>query len=557
MMKRFLALMLALCMMMSLLAACGGSSSDAEETAANAVQETQGSIELEDALIEKSGVSDTAVAEEYVIGLPGDPADFQPYSSASSGRMYTMPMLYEYLAVSDSTGPDGFVGVIMKDYEQVDELTYRITIYDNVYDTNGNHITAEDVVWCYDTCKEIGKTSKIKKMDVMTTVDDYVVEMKLNSNAVGALLNLMVGTVPIVSKASYEASPDGMILTPVGTTGYVLTSYESGSSYTFEHNGNYWQSEELTYASSVANAKKIVYRVYPEAAQLAIALETGEIDAAYGLSTTEAARFMDGGASSEGYTAYSFLDSSIYCLLFNGTEGGLMDNQALRQAICYAIDAQGLVDGVYNGKAIVTKAFGSPLCVDYVPDWDNEEYYDYNAEKAKELLAESGVDLANTTVRIMTPNYDVNKKMIQIVQAYLSAVGIQTELLIYESSLFGTYKTDPTQWDIMLDSRMSNDVVVSLASFILAQSSGTDGANLIFVKDDVLEQHCQTVLSMEGHTVENLKAYQEYVKETAYVYSMTCAQSFVVTKDSVTSLYMDGRGSLYANAATFTDAINE
>ena len=230
MMKRFLALMLALCMMMSLLAACGGSSSDAEETAANAVQETQGSIELEDALIEKSGVSDTAVAEEYVIGLPGDPADFQPYSSASSGRMYTMPMLYEYLAVSDSTGPDGFVGVIMKDYEQVDELTYRITIYDNVYDTNGNHITAEDVVWCYNTCKEIGKTSKIKKMDVMTTVDDYVVEMKLNSNAVGALLNLMVGTVPIVSKASYEASPDGMILTPVGTTGYVLTSYESGSS---------------------------------------------------------------------------------------------------------------------------------------------------------------------------------------------------------------------------------------------------------------------------------------------------------------------------------------
>lgn len=558
-MKRILALMLVLCMMISLLAACG-TSGDSKETAANTPAtptETQSEIALDDALIEQNDVTDTAIADEYIIGLPGDPADFQPYSSASSGRMYTMPMIYEYLGVADSTGPDGFVGVLMKDYEQVDDLTYRITIYDYITDTNGNNITAEDVAWCYTKCKETGKTSKIKTMDTMTAVEDYVVELKLNSNAVGALLNLMVGTVPIVSQAAYEASEDGMILSPVGTTGYVLTSYESGSSYTFEYNGNYWQKEELTYSSSVHNAKKIVFRVYPEAAQLAIALETGEIDAAYGLSTTEASRFMEGGSSSDGYTTYSFLDSSVYCLLFNGTEGGLMDNQALRQAICYAIDVQGLVDGVYNGKAIVTKAFGSPLCVDYVDDWNNEGYYDYDAAKAKELLAESGVDLANTTVRIMTPNYDVNKKMIQIVQAYLSAVGIQTELLIYESSLFGTYKTDATQWDIMLDSRMSNDVVVSLTSFILVQRSGVDGANLIFVKDDVLEQHCKTVLSMEGHTVENLKAYQEYVKETAYVYSMTCAQTFVATKDSVTGLYMDGRGSLYANAATFTDAINE
>lgn len=560
-MKKILAFTLALCMAASLLAACGSSNGTAQTAAVStdqpAATQAPAEIALADAIIAQGNVSDTVIAEEYVVGLPGDPADFQPYSSASGGRMYTMPMIYEYLGVADSSSPDGFVGVLMKDYEQVDDLTYRITIYDYIFDANGNKITADDVAWCYTTCKEIGKTSKIKTMDTMTAVDTYVVELKMKSNAVGALLNLMCGTCPIVSRTSFEASADGMILSPVGTTGYVLTSYESGSSYTFEYNGSYWQKDELISPSSVHNAKKVVFRVYPEAAQLAIALEAGEIDAAYGLSTSEAARFMEGGASAAGHTTYSFLDSSIYCLLFNGTQGGLMDNKALRQAICYAIDVQGLVDGVYNGKAIVTKAFGSPLCVDYVKDWDNESYYDYDATKAKALLAESGIDLENTTIRIMTPNYDANKKMIQIVQAYLNAIGIKTELLIYESSLFGTYKTDPTQWDIMLDARMSNDVVVSLTNYILAQSSGTDGANVIFVKDDTLEQYCKTVLSLEGHTVENLKAYQDYVKETAYVYSMTCAQSFVATKDCVSSLFMDGRASLYANAATFTSAINQ
>lgn len=567
MVKKVVAVFLTMCMTASLLAGCGKGGLDAgnasgSESGLKAADESGESPEADEdqftvgqGTLDAVDVTDSVVADEYAVGLYMDPAGFQPFGATTDARQKTLPVVYEYLAVADKSKPEGFRGVIMKEYKQLDDTTYRITIYDNIYDTNGNHITAEDVAWSYEACKEAGQNTKIAKMDSIVVVDEYTVDLKLTSDIVGALLNLVCGTVPIVSQASYEASPDGMIFTPIGTKGYVLADYTSGASYTFTYEGNYWQEEGLTDATSAANAKSITFKIIPEAAQLSIALETGEIDASADLTTDEAARFMGDEASE--YVTYDYLDSNIQCLFFNGTPGGLMDNKELRQAVCYAIDAQGLVDGAYDGKGAVLNAFASALCVDYVADWDEEDYYEYDPEKAKELFAASGVDLSGNKIRIMVENGTVNNKIAQIIQNYLLAVGINCELLIYESSLFATYKNDPEQWDIMLTTRISNDVVVSLASFILDNRNSENHCSINFVQDDNLQALVETVLSTAGHTEENLKEYMEYVKETAYVYGMTCSQKYIVTRDSVTGVCMDGRATIYYNANTFSDAINE
>lgn len=566
MVKKVVAMFLTMCMAVSLLTGCGGNDSSVEsissvsESNADEGNADEGNADGEQFSVGKGtidtiDVTNSVTADEFVVGLYMDPAGFQPFGATTDARQKTLPAVYEYLAVADKTQPDGFRGVIMKEYEQLDETTYRITIYDNIYDTNGNHITAEDVAWSYEACKEAAQNTKIAKMDSITVVDESTVDLKLTSDIVGALLNLVCGTVPIISRASYEASPDGMIFTPVGTKGYVLSDYTSGSSYTFTRTGEYWQEEVLTAASSVSNADNITFKIIPEAAQLSIALETGEIDASADLTTDEAARFIENEAS--GYVIHDYLDSNIQCLFFNGTPGGLMDNKELRQAVCYAIDAQGLVDGAYDGKGAVLNAFASALCVDYVADWDEEDYYGYDPEKAKELLAASGADLSGSKIRIMVENGTVNNKIGQIIQNYLLAAEINCELLIYESSLFATYKNDPEQWDIMLTTRISNDVVVSLPSFILDNRNSENHCTSNFVQDDALQALVETVLSTAGHTEENLKEYMEYVKDTAYVYGMTCSQKYIVTNDSVMGVCMDDRATIYYNACTFTDTINK
>ena len=54
--------------------------------------------------------------------------------------------LYEYLIDRNEFGGE-MVGCMMKSYEKVGENTYNLTIYDYIYDTAGNHITASDVAF--------------------------------------------------------------------------------------------------------------------------------------------------------------------------------------------------------------------------------------------------------------------------------------------------------------------------------------------------------------------------------------------------------------------------
>ena len=62
-----------------------------------------------------------------------------------------------------------------------------------------------------------------------------------------------------------------------------------------------------------------------------------------------------------------------------------------------------------------------------------EHQYDYNPEKAKQLLKEANFDFSKT-VQMRTPNgrYLFDKQVSEAVQAYLQAVGVKVELRIYD-----------------------------------------------------------------------------------------------------------------------------
>jgi ABC-type transport system substrate-binding protein len=534
------------------LTGCGSGKSQSANVTEAAKAPSQAATPETGNAISEADTGESSAVDAVSVSVGYDIADLAPWSATSTGRNSVLPTIYEYLAYYDNTQESGMSGILMKDFEQVDAKTFHVTIYDYIHDSQGNPLTAEDVAWCFNQWKEAGKSVKTNSLESCTAIDDYTVEIKLTLDSIGEVQNIMCGQVPIVTKAGYEASGDGMIENVISTSPYVVTKYVSGSILTVERDKNYWQTDESLLARfSQHNADEISFHIIGEKAQVAINLQTDVIDIAPSMSYSEASRFMEGGEAADGYTVYTANDPNIYCIAFNCSENGVFENNLeLREAVCYAIDTNGLIQGALNGAGEPNKAFANPICADYNEKWDSEEYFEYNPDKASELIEKSGFDKSKT-LRIICQGNEIFKSTAQIIQSYLLQVGIQSEILAYDSALFHTYNINPAEWDIMLDTRMSNDYVTSLTScFIVSDTRQAMG----FMVDDKLQELSTSVCTMDGHTEEAVDEYMQYLKDQCYVYGLFHAYNYYVVEDTITGVTVSNKGILIPGACTYSDA---
>jgi ABC-type transport system substrate-binding protein len=531
---------------MAALTACGGNSTSTSTAASGSTASSASQTELSENG-EQGDLSETVQAAEVVESIPYDITTLAPWESATSGRLNVMQTIYEYMAYYDSTEACGMRGILMESYEKLDTYTSRVKIYDYIKDSAGNPLTADDVVYSFTTWKNNAKSVKCKLLDSVTAVDQYTVDIKLNADTVGDVENMLCGLVPIITQAAHEASDDGMYAHVVSTSPYIVQEFVEGDHLTVVKNENYWQTNDaLRQRVSQANVDKVTFKIVTESAQVSVNLETNTTDMASMVSGSEVSRFE----SNDNYNVYAVPGGNFSWITFNvdPEQGMFYNNVKLRQAIAYAIDAEGLVAGAVGGRGTTCHAFGNPECVDYNPEWDEEPYYEYDLEKAKQLLAESGFDTSRT-IRIMYSSGSTQKSAAAIYQSYLIALGLKVELLGYEAALFQTYKTEPGEWDIEMDEVQSVDFVSSAASKF---DNRVPAVN--FAQDETLQELVELIITSEGHTSDNLDAYMNYLKDQCYVYCVYRENYNYVTENTISGIFTNFKGYLIPGACSYTAA---
>ncbi|MBQ6481150.1 MAG: ABC transporter substrate-binding protein [Anaerolineaceae bacterium] len=436
---------------------------------------------------------------------------------------------------------------IGKSFEQIDETTYKIEIFDNVYDSKGNHITADDVLYSYNT--GIGKGNLVTVVGTfggIEKVDDYHVILKTNGTSIGNLESI-VGEVYIVSEKEYEADPDDMANIPVGTGPYILKEFVPGSTIDLEKNPNYWQSDDLRQQWQQANVDEIIFKMITETAQLTVALQTGEVDLVPQLAQSEMAYF-DG---VDGYHVFSKDSSMAQVLMFNCVEGSLFSDPVLRQAICYAIDKSAVLDAAFDGIGGVCHAFGTPIYGDYLTKWDSEEYYDYNPDKAKELLSNAGYDEGEFSFRLMTDNVPYHLRMAQVIVASLNEAGIKAEILPYDSNLFGNYRYDPSQFDALITFYASGDYIINVWRYSMDANFYGGGTSNFYV-DDHFQELLSAAAEASTHSEDTIDAFAQYLKETAIAEGLCYGKTHYAYNDKIDTLFIDVKESVYPGACTYT-----
>lgn len=529
-MKRAVACVLTAAMALSLAACSSQSSNDSASSTSSAGGE-------ESQVTSASG-SETTDSDEKVVRIAytSDPGSLGAYDEgSSSGRWTVLAYTYENLAYMGSDGQ--FYGVLAKNWNKNSEMSdsthavWNVELYDYIKDFNGNPITADDVVFSFQECLENGKGNQhvalTGALDSISKIDDYNVEIVVNSEAGGEFEN-MLQQVMIVSQKSYEESGDGMRTNPIGTGPYKVENWVTGSSLTLTKNEDYWQTDENALLEcQMQNVDKIEYYFVSEASQVAIGLETGTYDVATTLNYTNASRFMEGEESAEGFDVTEARDTYIQQIWLNRSKESPLNDLNVAQAVLYAIDSQGLINVAVEGHGQPVYCYGSDLNIGFQEKWKDEPYYPYDADKAKELLAEAGVNDGDLKLTILCDTDEVRVKIAQMIQSYLQQVGIQAEVTSFDQALWNTYQTDPTKFDI----NISYNGAYGYITRIWNQLNSTRYAehNMAMVRDNTLDG--LLITAAVSQTPEDIDAAKQYMVENAYHYGLFHKDLYFVTSN--------------------------
>lgn len=471
-----------------------------------------------------------AVKDRLVIQGLSDPGSYAMFDAGSSVRSQYQVLFYENLFIE--LEPGVLTPVIAESYERVGDGVYHITIHDGIHDALGNPITVDDVVWCLQTSKDSGlRNSVFANVKNIEKLDDRSFELAFEEEFVGEFKNLMClnGQV-IISRASFEASTDNFASNPIGTGPYKIKSWNQGSSMVLEKNENYW-NEEIK--DSVQPYDEIEFRFISEPTQIALALETGEVDVAWGVANQDVAKFTE----DKGFHQIEVVDPLCRMILFNCDPSNPFSDKRLRQAVCYAIDAEATITAVTEGIGrpchFLIAAEDDSTFEDYNLAWNDEDYYSYNLEKAKELMAEAGYPDGGLKVRLMTKDTPEYNTTCQIFQAYLSMIGIDVEIMAYENALYQTYRYDPTAWDINLAQIGGSGYVVQPWKWYVTPGAAGENRTIYMMDGDEFWPIFCEAAHMSTHSAETVEAAWDWMKEEVPMYAYGYNYKYVIYNDKV------------------------
>lgn len=318
-----------------------------------------------------------------------------------------------------------------------DGLEWTFFLRDDVKWHDGETFTAEDVAYTFNEIalnEELGanNASYFKEVNEVQVIDDYTVTFILDS-PVAALPAYLSFNTEIMPKHIFEGEDPWELTSfnkkdPVGTGAFKLKSYTSGQSVVLERNEDYYDEKSLL--------DEVEYKVLPDANTHIAQILSGELS----IFSLDDLASIDRIEAADGVNVYGRETPRFFWIILNQEIEQFQDKK-LRQAFLHAIDRQNIIDTVLKGYGTIADAGIAPALEEYYTD--DVANYEYDPEKAKELLAEIGYTdsdgdgILDKGGEPLSISFDVGiqgdlESVAQMVQQYLVAVGVDVNLNMME-----------------------------------------------------------------------------------------------------------------------------
>ncbi|MCC6167229.1 MAG: ABC transporter substrate-binding protein [Caldilineaceae bacterium] len=362
------------------------------------------------------------------LSLGEDFVTFHPYFDVTNAQI--KPTFFEApIRISDAGDFEPWLAESWEEGE--DGLSVTLHLRQGIKFHNGRELTADDVIWSVDYARnaELGHhlSDRFQTCTGAEKIDDYTVKINYSEHTASQLDG--IARLYIFPQEAAET----IDTVPVGTGPFKFVEWIPGDSMTAERFEDYWR-EGLPYLD------KIIVKPIPDEQARLVNLESGSIDVLVGVPLSEKAGLaqeegMVVGEVPPGFTFYAFIMN---------VNAPPFDDVKVRQAFQYAINREEISQTAFHGQA-------TPLLVPYPKtSWayapDLEDYYTYDPEKAKALLAEAGYPDGFSVQMLIRGTGGPHLDQAQVFQQQLAAIGVQVELLPTEL---------PQYWPLLFESKFA------------------------------------------------------------------------------------------------------
>lgn len=418
-MKKSIAMILAIVMMMALVA-CGGEETPSSTPTPPAP--TQSTTDVGDINKEQDvKVDETKTYKKEIrIGTTSIvELDFMIKSDMNTDRVHKLlhNQLIEYDWDELTCKPE-----LAESWEVSEDCkTYTFKLRKGVKFSNGEELTADDVRYTFlERHKEMESTVASGFLNILediVCVDDYTVRVTLTRGSADLLHTLVSTSYSIVNREACEADPKNGNL--IGTGGWKLDSWAPSEHVTLvcSEDSWVWQANEKT------PTEKVVFRFYDEDAARTIALQNNEIDVSCSVSSADVASLQ----TDDSVKVYTFPAQTLRYIFINMQDGKLTEDVNLRKAVAFAMNYDELYVFATGFQA---KSFWGKNQFALFEDFD--EPHEYNPEKAKEYLTKGGYPNGGLELDVLATS--TSEELAALIQAQLDAVGIKLNIVTVDGA---------------------------------------------------------------------------------------------------------------------------
>jgi len=379
----------------------------------------------------------------FVFAGSAEPVTFDPFFASDGETFRPARQIFEGL-VGTKPGTADPAPALAKDWQVSDDgLTYTFDLQDGVTFHDGTDFNADAVCFNFDRWYNMPESAQTDDLtyyygalfrgfatgdradaaiyDSCTADDELTATIKLKKPFAGFIAALSLPALSMQSPTALKKYQDDSASNPrtteystshpTGTGPFEFESFERGKQVTLARYDDYW--------GEPAKVDKAVIVAIEDPKARADALRSGEIDGFDLVGPADVGPLED-----EGFT---IVNRDAFNVLYLGMNQAVkpLDDIKVRQAIAYALNKEEIISA--------SMAPETQPAIEFIPEIVNGftqdvPKYDYDPEKAKQLLKEAGADGAtiefNYPTGVSRPYMPQPEDTFNVIRTQLEAVGL-------------------------------------------------------------------------------------------------------------------------------------